>query len=177
MCTSSGSGRRHAGVPFPAWISRTFEWLRLAKRQEPRRADVVGGESSRQGAVGLPAVIGLVTIDACLVQSLSLALQAAGFPVRRLSEDVEQVPAEELTDISVFIVCGSVCPQVYQTLRRRSSARILALVPGGGEAEVLRALSAGADDSQKLGISEQEIAARIHALLRRAGKPRSAGQV
>lgn len=177
MGTSNGSGRRQAGTPFPAWISRTFEWLRLAKRQEPRDADAVGEERPPQDAVGLPAVIGLVTIDACPVQSLSLALQEAGFQVRRLSEDVEQLPAEELADISVFLVCGSVCPQVYQALRRRSSARILALVPGGGESEVLRALSAGADDSQRLGISEQEIAARIHALLRRAGRPRSAGQV
>lgn len=177
MGTSSGSGRRHAGAPFPAWINKAFECFRLAKRQEPREADVVGGERSPQDAVGLPTVIGLVTIDACPVQTLSLALQEAGFRVRRLSEDVEQLPAEELADISVFLVCGSVCPQVYQALRRRGSARILALVPGGGESEVLRALSAGADDSQKLGISEQEIAARIHALLRRAGKPRSAGRV
>jgi len=176
MRTSDGPGRRHAGAPFPAWINKVLARLRTATRQKLQGAGAAGGGGPQQDAGGLPAIIGLVTIDACPVRALSLALQEAGFRVRRLSEDVDHLPAEELADVSVFLVCGSVCPEVYQALRRRSSARILALVPGG-EGEVLEALSAGADDSQKLGISEQEIAARIYALLRRAGRPRSAGQV
>ncbi len=107
------------------------------------------------------------------MQTLFLTLQEAGFQVRRLNASVDHLPAEELADIALFLVCGNVCPQLYQALRRRSPARILAMVPGGGDAEVLSALSAGADDAQKLGISEREVAARIQALLRRAGKPRS----
>lgn len=174
MGTAKGFGRRHAGARLLPWVFKTIERL---KRLGARGAGANGGEVPRQHAAGLPAVIGLVTIGGCPVQTLSPTLERAGFQVRRLNEDVEHLPAEELADTALFLVCGSVCPEVYQALRRRSSARILALVPGGDDAEVLRALSAGADDAQRLGISEQEIAARIHALLRRAGKPHSAPQV
>ncbi len=120
----------------------------------------------------LPAVIGLVTIGECPAGSVRQALEAAGFSVRRLSGDAETWSADVLEGVSLFVVCGPASPEMYQLLRRHSPAGILALVPGGDEAAVLRALSAGADDSQSLSIGERELAARAGALLRRAGRAR-----
>ncbi|MGQ9516637.1 MAG: hypothetical protein ACUVT1_05180, partial [Anaerolineae bacterium] len=171
MGTERKARRRHAGAWLGIWMDRMGKSLRPKKEQEPEEP------RSRKGIPGLPAVIGLVTIGECPVRMLSLALQEAGFRVCRLDSDVNHWSAETLAGISLFLVCGHVVPEVYRTLRRRRPAPILALVPGGDEAEILGALGAGADDSQPLRISEQEMAARVWALLRRAGKLDSASQV
>jgi DNA-binding response OmpR family regulator len=57
---------------------------------------------------------------------------------------------------------------VLKTVRELSDVPLLAVSAEVGEAERIRALRAGADDCVSLEVSEQEVLARVEALLRRS---------
>ena len=67
----------------------------------------------------------------------------------------------------LIIVEGTADLGFYHTLRRLSSAPILALAPEGDVAQVEAAFAAGVDQFQAGPISTDEASARAHALLRR----------
>jgi two-component system, OmpR family, response regulator MtrA len=95
-------------------------------------------------------------------------LQRAGYPVQPccgLQAALESLRRERA---GLIILAGMGAPAPCRAIRRLTAAPILVLLGGGGEAELLAALEAGADDCQPVSIGQSETLGRVRALLRRA---------
>jgi DNA-binding response OmpR family regulator len=115
----------------------------------------------------------LVDDDPDLLSVTGFALQQAGFLVVKAADGLAALDAFEreqphlaVLDINLPRMSGF---ELAQKLRERSSIPLLMLTARSEEADVVRALSIGADDYLSKPFSPKILIARVKALLRRAG--------
>jgi DNA-binding response OmpR family regulator len=116
--------------------------------------------------------------DSDLVEGLQWYLEDAGFEVHTAASGPEALacfralhPEVVVLDIMMPGLDGV---QVCATIRQESEAFILMLSARDGELDKVRALQKGADDYVTKPFFASELAARIHAHLRRARRPEAA---
>jgi DNA-binding response OmpR family regulator len=98
--------------------------------------------------------------------ALHSQLEQAGYAAQ-VAQEASALEALKREPPALLIVGGMPDPCLYRTLRRASSAPILALIPQGDEDQVLAAFAAGVDQCQTGHISGTEVVARARVLLRR----------
>ena len=116
----------------------------------------------------------LVDDDPDLLAVTGFALQQAGFLVVKAADGVAALEAFEreqphlaVLDINMPRMNGF---ELAQKLRERSRIPLIMLTARSEEADVVRALSLGADDYLSKPFSPKILIARVKALLRRAGR-------
>jgi DNA-binding response OmpR family regulator len=114
----------------------------------------------------------VVEDDASIAEPLRTGLEREGFVVRLATTGAEALAADQpdlvLLDLGLPDLDGSaVCRQ----LRARSSVPIIVVTARGDEIDRVRLLDLGADDYVVKPFGFQELAARVRAVLRRAGSP------
>ena len=115
-----------------------------------------------------PGKVLLVLLDGNPCSPLLRALEDSGYAVRPcpgLPPALESLRSERA---GLIILVGPRTAVPCRAVRRLTAAPMLALLDGGGEAEMLAALEAGADDCQLVSIGQSETLGRVRALLRRA---------
>ena len=109
-----------------------------------------------------------------IVRGLKVILRAAGYDVRaaatkREALDAIAARAPDALVLDLVLPDGSGV-EVCQEVREWSSLPILVLSAVGDEREKVRALDAGADDYVTKPFGNEELLARLRAVLRRAGE-------
>ena len=103
--------------------------------------------------------------------SLPILLSQSGYGTQVVYGREAALGVLEQASPALLIVGGAANPGLYRAARHASSAPILALVPREDEAGALSAFETGVDQYQVGPISSSEVAARAHAMLRRATWP------
>jgi DNA-binding response OmpR family regulator len=143
-------------------------------RRRVRREAASGGSSAELAASAVaPEPVARRTVlvvgaGAAKAEALSRQLDASGFAVRTAASAEAAAAAVAAEAICAVVAVGPTVVRICLVLRQTTSAPILALLAGMAEADVLDAFAAGADDCQSAIIGEEEVALRLHALLRRA---------
>ena len=102
--------------------------------------------------------------------ALADALAAAGYDVQIAQGLPAAVDSLERRPPALVVVAGDTEQETYRTLRDAGEFPILALIAQPTDEEVLTAFAVGVDDCQQSGISTDELVARIHNMLRPAGR-------
>src|SRR5215210_6317394 len=115
----------------------------------------------------------MVEDETSITEPLAEALDREGFDTRvagTVAEAIEQATTElpDLVLLDVMLPDGSGY-DVARTLRERSKVPIIMLTARGEETDRIVGLELGADDYIVKPFSAREVAARIRAVLRRAG--------
>lgn len=153
----------HVGVHWP----ETFPAGRPAKGRQ-QGSDNPRTDPARPGQRVAPKTIVMITLEGCRVNDNADALGRAGYEVRIASRWRDGLEATRQSHPSLIIVCGgSPVTKACLALRDTTNAPILALLIEASEADLLAALSAGADDCQPASIGAQEVLMRTRVLLRR----------
>jgi DNA-binding response OmpR family regulator len=112
----------------------------------------------------------VVEDDASIAEPLRTGLQREGFVVRLVATGAEALAADPpdlvLLDLGLPDLDGSV---VCRRIRDRSAVPIIVVTARGDEIDRVRLLDLGADDYVVKPFGFQELAARVRAVLRRAG--------
>jgi len=137
-----------------------------------------GAEDAAKGSSSASReTIAIVALEGRACDPLARALDLAGYQMQVLAGLVEALAYLERARPVLVIVCGPAMSDTYQTLRRKASGLLLALLPESAETEMLSAFSAGVDDYQLTSISKGETVARVRAMLRRGSRaPDQAGR-
>lgn len=112
----------------------------------------------------------LVQMAGARCAALADALAAAGYDVQVAQGLPAAVASLERRPPALVVVAGDAEQDAYRTLRQAGGFPILALIPQPTDEQVLAAFAAGVDDCQQSGISKDELVARIHNMLRPAGR-------
>lgn len=123
----------------------------------------------------------VVDDEAPIVDAISYNLKKEGFTVDTAADADEcltriQASTPDLVVLDVMLPSGSgldICRRVHQ---EQSGLPVLLLTARAAEEDRLRGFGAGADDYVVKPFSMRELIARIHALLRRAGRETPLGQ-
>ncbi len=121
-----------------------------------------------------PAQVLVVDDEPQIVRGLKVILRAAGYDVRAAATkqealDAVAVRAPDALVLDLVLPDGSGV-EVCEEVRRWSRLPILVLSAVGDEREKVRALDAGADDYVTKPFGNEELLARLRAVLRRAGE-------
>ncbi len=130
----------------------------------PRSASQLGAQPAALAPTGL---ILIVEADKWNGKALGCSLEQAGYSVQATQGETAALELLKRESPTLLVVGGAPDPAFYRSLRRASSAFILALIPQGNEEQVLAAFAAGVDQCQTGYLSNAEGVARIRALLRR----------
>lgn len=148
-------------------IERIVRWLGqpagghlglTATRQSGQPADC---PSSSRGTILV------IALDGAQHRTLAGQLEQCGHRAQVVSEKGAALDLLGSTEPILLIVVGPADLDLYRSLRRTSTAPILALAPQADEEHMLAAFAAGVDQYQVRPISSQEVAARAQSLLRR----------
>jgi len=177
MAMDSAIRTRDSGtLPSRAWAEPLRRLTcRLVRRRSalPREAET--HTPAMQLAMGDQSPILLVQVTGARCAALAEALTAAGYDIQ-----VAQGLPAAMTSLArrppaLVVVAGDAEQAAYQTLREAGAFPILALIPQPTDEQVLAAFEVGVDDCQASGISKDELVARIHNMLRAAGRQPAAG--
>jgi two-component system response regulator RegX3 len=123
----------------------------------------------------------MVEDETSITEPLAEALDREGFDTR-VAGTVEDAIAEATADMPDLVLLDVMLPDgsgydVARTLRERSKVPIIMLTARGEETDRIVGLELGADDYIVKPFSAREVAARIRAVLRRAGDGAAGGGV
>jgi len=128
-----------------------------------------------QGDAGPPVRVLVVDDEPQIVRALKVVLREAGFeavPAETASEALDAAavrpPQAAIVDLMLPDEDGI---ELTRRLREWSEMPILVLSALGEESQKVQALEAGADDYITKPFGTRELIARLHAALRRAGRP------
>ncbi len=145
------------------------------KRPGPPAATGAPREETVSPAGGAAAHVVAADDDAMLLKTLQACLVDAGFRVTAVSDplrvaDVVQKAQPDLVllDLVMPDVSGF---EILTEIRRTSGVPVIILSGRDEESDMVKALSAGADDYVVKPFSPSELAARVQAVLRRRGEP------
>jgi PleD family two-component response regulator len=171
--------------------TRTHDAVTLLSRAwaEPMRrltSQLVRRRGALSRASGTPAsalplssgdrgAILLVQVAGARCAALADALAAAGYDVQIPQGLPAAVASLERRLPALVVVDGHAEQDTYWTLRQVGGFPILALISQPTDEQVLAAFAVGVDDCQASGISKDELVARIHNILRSAGRQPAAG--
>jgi len=131
--------------------------------------------SAPQGDAGPPVRVLVVDDEPQIVRALKVVLREAGFeavPAETASEALDAAavrpPQAAIVDLMLPDEDGI---ELTRRLREWSEMPILVLSALGEESQKVQALEAGADDYITKPFGTRELIARLHAALRRAGRP------
>ena len=123
-------------------------------------------------------ILVLIVVDEAIGGTLKPRLVGAGYEVERLSRGDDAEARLQAGDIDLLIIDRTLPGLTGLAICRRARARpeladlpIILLGCETGEQDRVEALDGGADDFVAKPFSTAELMARIHAVLRRAGKP------
>jgi PleD family two-component response regulator len=126
--------------------------------------------SATQLASGDQGLILLVQVAGARCAALADALAAAGYDVQIAQGLPAAVTSLKRRPPALVVIAGDAKQAAYRTLRQAGGFPILALIPQPTGEQVLAAFEVGVDDCQHSGISKEELVARIHNMLRPAGR-------
>lgn len=113
----------------------------------------------------------IVELEGWKSGSLPRLLGKLGYQAKIVQGEKAALEALKQESPLLFIVGGMAAPSLYSTLRQASAVPILALAPEPDDEQLLSAYAAGVDQYQIGPVSDNEIAARARALVRRAKWP------
>jgi DNA-binding response OmpR family regulator len=152
-------------------------WSRPAgeSQRSLRQASTIGPARILPGPKGAEAgsdsllenTLLIVALGGHVCNPLAHALDLAGYRTQTLTGLAEALACIERARPVLVIVCGPATSDTYQTLRRKASVSLLALLPESAKTDMLVAFSAGVDDCQLTSISKAETVARVRSMLRR----------
>lgn len=115
----------------------------------------------------------LIEGDAAIRHDMGMALSDAGFTVLQTAtgKDALRVLGERTVDAVCVDVLLPGCDgiSVCRAVREHSQVPLMIVTALGGTADVVEGLRSGADDYLRKPFAIEELVARLHALLRRAG--------